>query len=366
MKSGKIIYSIIFTISERNMEFFDDPSHTFIIAEAGSNWKCGTFEDDFQRAKELITVAAKAGADAVKFQTYKAETVYVPDAGSSNYLSEHGINENINKIFEHLSMPYEMLPKLAKFCKEENIMFMSTPFSVEDAKQIDEFVQVHKLASYEINHVRLLEYLASTKKPLFISTGSSTYEEIDFAVAKAKEKGNERIALMQCTSKYPASLAAMNLSVIPEMKERYNLPVGLSDHSMDPIIAPLLSVGLGGTIVEKHFTLDRNLPGPDHPFALIPIELETMVKSIRNAELSKGNGKKEILNEELELRQFATRSLQATKNISKGEILAEGKNFDVLRPGNRSRGVEARYLEQVNGKKAKKDIKIGEGITEYE
>ena len=100
MKSGKIIYSIIFTISERNMEFFDDPSHTFIIAEAGSNWKCGTFEEDFQRAKELITVAAKAGTDAVKFQTYKAETVYVPDAGSSNYLSEHGINENINKIFE--------------------------------------------------------------------------------------------------------------------------------------------------------------------------------------------------------------------------------------------------------------------------
>jgi len=348
------------------MEFFNDPSHTFIIAEAGSNWKCGTLEEDLQRAKELISVAAKTGADAVKFQTYKAETVYVPDAGSSNYLSQHGINEKINDIFKHLSMPYEMIPKLAKFCEDLNIIFMSTPFSVEDAKQIDKFVKIHKLASYEINHVRLLEYLASTKKPLLISTGASTYTEIDFAVSLAKENGNEKIGLLQCTSKYPASLKAMNLSVIPKMKEKYNLPVGLSDHSMDPIIAPLISVGMGGTIIEKHFTLDRNLPGPDHPFALIPTELETMVKSIRNADLTKGSGRKEILDEELELHKFATRALQATKNISKGEILREGINFDVLRPGNRSRGLDARFLQQVNEKKAKYDIKIGEGITEFE
>ena len=344
----------------------NDPKHTFVIAEAGSNWKCGTLEEDLQRAKELIIVAAKAGADAVKFQTYKAETVYVPDAGSSNYLSKYGINEKINDIFEHLSMPYPMIPKLAKFCEEEKIMFMSTPFSVEDAKQIDDFVQIHKLASYEINHIRLLEYLASTKKPLLISTGASTFDEIDFAVKKAKEKGNNNIALMQCTSKYPAPISAMNLSVIPKMKERYDLPIGLSDHSMDPLIAPLISVGIGGTIIEKHFTLDRNLSGPDHPFALIPDELEAMVKAIRTADISKGSGKKEILEEEIELRKFATRALQATKNISKGEILKEGENYDVLRPGNRSRGIEARFLEQVNGKKAKSDIKIGEGITEYE
>jgi N-acetylneuraminate synthase len=347
-------------------ELLMNPIHTFIIAEAGSNWKCGTFDEDLQRAKELIKVASKAGADAVKFQTYKAETVYVPDAGKSKYLSKHGIKQNINDIFEHLSMPYEMIPKLAEICEEENILFMSTPFSVEDAKQIDKFVQIHKVASFEINHIHLLEFLASTKKPIIISTGASTYDEIDFAINLLKEKGNDMISLLQCTSKYPAPIEALNLSVIPKMKERYSIPVGLSDHSLDPIIASIMMVGLGGTIIEKHFTLDRNLPGPDHSFALIPEELNYMVKSIRNAELAKGTGEKKVLKEELELQRFAKRSLQAIKNISKGEVLRKGENFDLLRPGNKSRGLDARFLDKVNEKKAVKNIKAGEGITDYQ
>lgn len=349
-----------------NYELLMNPIHTFIIAEAGSNWKCGKFDEDLQRAKDLIKVASKAGADAVKFQTYKAETVYVPDAGKSEYLSEHGIKQNINEIIEHLSMPYEMIPKLAEICKEENILFMSTPFSVEDAKQIDKFVQIHKVASFEINHLHLLEFLASTKKPIIISTGASTYDEIDFAINLLKEKGNDKISLLQCTSKYPAPIEALNLSVIPKMKERYSIPVGLSDHSLDPIIAPIMMVGLGGTIIEKHFTLDRNLPGPDHSFALIPEELNYMVKSIRNAERAKGTGEKKVLKEELELQRFAKRSLQAIKNISKGEVLRKGENFDLLRPGNKSRGLDARFLGKVNGKKAVKNIKAGEGITDYQ
>jgi len=349
-----------------NYELLMNPIHTFIIAEAGSNWKCGTFDEDLQRAKDLIKVASKAGADAVKFQTYKAETVYVPDAGKSEYLSEHGIKQNINDIIEHLSMPYEMIPKLAEICKEENILFMSTPFSVEDAKQIDKFVQIHKVASFEINHIHLLEFLASTKKPIIISTGASTYDEIDFAINLLKEKGNDKISLLQCTSKYPAPIEALNLSVIPKMKERYSIPVGLSDHSLDPIIAPIMMVGLGGTIIEKHFTLDRNLPGPDHSFALIPEELNYMVKSIRNAERAKGTGEKKVLKEELELQRFAKRSLQAIKNISKGEVLRKGENFDLLRPGNKSRGLDARLLGKVNGKKSVKNIKAGEGITDYQ
>ena len=127
-----------------------------------------------------------------------------------------------------------------------------------------------------------------------------------------------------------------------------------------------MAIGLGVTIIEKHFTLDRSLPGPDHPFALIPSELELMIQSIRKAEKSKGSGKKEILPEETELRRFATRSIQAIKNISKGDILQEGVNFEVLRPGNRTRGLEPRFLLEINGRKATKDIKIGDGITEYE
>jgi N-acetylneuraminate synthase len=343
----------------------DDETHTFVIAEAGSNWKCGSYEEDLLQAEKLIKVASKAGADAVKFQTYKPETIYVKNAGTTNYLAEHGLNENINDIFENLSMPYKMIPELAEICKQENIIFMSTPFSVQDAKEVDPFVPIHKVSSFEINHIRLLEFLAKTDKPILISTGASTYTEIDFAVNLVK-KYNSKVGLMQCTSKYPSPLEALNLGVIPHMISRYNLPVGLSDHSIEPIIGPTIAVGMGATIVEKHFTLDRQLPGPDHPFALIPNELESMIKSLRSSEKAKGSGQKDILPEEKELHQFATRALQAIKDISKGEILQEGINFEVLRPGNRVRGLDARFLEIVNGKKSLKEIKMGDGIVEYE
>lgn len=339
--------------------------HTFVIAEAGSNWKCGEFDDDLKRAKELIKIASSCGADAVKFQTYRPETTYVSNAGKSGYLSEHGINDDINKIFQNLAMPYEMIPILSEYSKENKILFMSTPFSVKDAEEIDPYVLVHKIASYEINHVRLLEFIAKTQKPMIISTGASTYDEIDFAVNLVK-KTHDRLAILQCTSKYPAPPEALNLSVIPNMKSRYCLPIGFSDHSLDPTIGPLLAIGLGATIIEKHFTTDRNLPGPDHRFALIPNELKFMIESIRKADLAKGSGNKEILAEEKELERFAKRSIQATKKILKGEILKEGHNFDVLRPGDRSRGLEPRLLSQINGKKSLRDVEIGEGILYYE
>ncbi len=348
------------------MTELDNPDHVFVIAEAGSNWKCGTFEEDLQRAKHLIEIAAKSGADAVKFQTYRPETLYVENAGQSDYLSEKGMNQEINDIFENLSMPYEMIPKLADHSKQHGISFMSTPFSVQDATEVNPYVSIHKLASYEINHVRLLEFLAKTKKPIIISTGASTFEEIDFAVNLLKKNGNEHIKILQCTSKYPCPIEALNLSVIPKINSRYDLPVGLSDHSIDPILAPVMAVAFGATVIEKHFTLDRTLPGPDHPFALIPNELEMMVKAIRNAELAKGSGNKEVLNEELELKQFATRSLQALKSIKKGEILVEGVNFDVLRPGNRIQGTEPRFLDMVEGKKSLKTVDLGDGILDFE
>ena len=344
----------------------DDPNHTFIIAEAGSNWKSGSYEEDLEQAKKLIKIASKAGADAVKFQTYKADTVYAYNAGNSNYLAEQGINKEINEIFEYLSMPYEMISELSQICNDEKIIFMSTPFSVEDAKQIDPFVSLHKIASFEINHVRLIEFLSKTEKPILISTGASTFGEIDFAVNLIKNNKNNEIGLLQCTSKYPAPIESLNLSAIPKMKERYNIPIGFSDHSVEPLIGPLTAVGLGATIIEKHFTLDKNLPGPDHSFAITPQELELMVKSIRQADKTKGNGKKIILNEEQELLLFAKRRIQAIKDIRKGDILKEGFNFEVLRPGNRIRGLEPRFLDKINGTKSTKDVLKGDGITEFE
>ena len=344
----------------------DDPNHTFIIAEAGSNWKSGSYEEDLEQAKKLIKIASNSGADAVKFQTYRADTVYAYNAGNSNYLAEQGINKEINEIFEYLSMPYEMISELSQICNDEKIIFMSTPFSVEDAKQIDPFVSLHKIASFEINHVRLIEFLSKTEKPILISTGASTFDEIDFAVNLIKNNKNNEIGLLQCTSKYPAPIESLNLSAIPKMKERYNIPIGFSDHSVEPLIGPLTAVGLGATIIEKHFTLDKNLPGPDHSFAITPEELELMVKSIRQADKTKGNGKKMILDEEQELLLFAKRRIQAIKDIRKGDILKEGFNFEVLRPGNRIRGLEPRFLDKINGTKSTKDVLKGDGITEFE
>ena len=344
----------------------DNPKHTFVIAEAGSNWKIGSLNDDISQAKQLILSATHAGADAIKFQTFKSKTVYAQDAGQIDYLSNKNTSSSINELFDDLSMPYEMIPELSSFCNKHKIIFMSTAFSVEDAKHLDPYVKIHKVASYEINHIRLIEFLARTKKPILISTGASSYDEIDFAIKTIKENGNVKIALLQCTAKYPTPIDSLNLHVIPTLKSKYGLPVGFSDHSLDPIVGPLLSVGLGATIVEKHFTMDKSLSGPDHMFALDPDELKLMIDSIRNADAAKGNSLKEVLNVELELQKFATRSIQAIKNISKGDILSEGENFDILRPGNRIRGLNARFLDLVNGKKATKDISIGDGILDYE
>jgi len=339
-----------------------DFAKVFIIAEAGSNWKVGSYDNDIKMAKNLIRKAAESGANAVKFQTFRADLVYVSDAGNSDYLESLGIRTSINKIFKKAEMPYEMLAELAEYCKKNNIEFMSTAFSVADARAVNKYVKIHKVASYEINHIRLLEYLAKTKKPIIISTGASNYDEIDFAVNLLKRNHVRNYALLQCTAKYPASLESLNLLTIPEMRERYNVPVGLSDHSLDPIIGPLVAVGLGAKIIEKHFTLDKNLVGPDHKFALIPNEFKKMVQNVRLAEKTLGDSKKHVLKVEKELRNFAVRRIQAIKDIKKGERFVEGQNIEVLRPGKRTKGAEARFLNKINGKKSKKPIKLGQGV----
>lgn len=337
-------------------------NHVFVIAEAGSNWKSGSYENDLKRAKKLIEVAADAGADAIKFQTYDPETVYVKNAGRSEYLKKSGLNQDIFKIFKKHSMPYKMLPVLSAHCKKNKILFMSTPFSVNDATAINKFTKIHKIASFEINHVRLLEYLAKTKKPIILSTGASSYDEINYAIKLLKKNKSGKISLLHTISKYPAPVHSLNLKAIVDLKKKYNLVVGLSDHSLDPIIAPLTSIGLGARIIEKHFTLNKKLKGPDHKFALEPKELKLMISAVRMAEKMLGTEKKIIMKDEYELKNFAKRSIQAICNISKGEILIEDKNFAILRPGNNKRGAEPRFLNKINRKTAKKRIKSGEGI----
>jgi len=337
---------------------------TFIIAEAGSNWRMGTKIRDLSMAKSLIDVAVDCKCDAIKFQTYKPETTYVSNAGKSDYLSNLGINESITKIFQDLAMPYEMIPELAGYCKMQKIEFMSTPFSVDDAKAIDPFVLRHKIASFEISHLRLIEFLASTKKPLILSTGASTLEEIEWAINHYRKNGGKEISLLHTISKYPAPISLLNLKIINELQKKFNVPVGFSDHSRDPIIGPVIAVAYGGTIIEKHFTLNNKLPGPDHSFALTPNELKKMVQAIRDCELALGSNKKNILPEELELREFAHRGIQVIKEIKKNDIFKEGINIEILRPGKQKQGIHPKNIEKLEGKKSKRDISEGEGICQ--
>lgn len=334
----------------------------YIIAEAGSNWRMGSAKRDLAMARALIDVAAEAGADAVKFQTYRPETVYVPNAGQSAYLSDAGIAEDIGEIFADLAMPYEMVPVLSDYCREVQIDFMLTPFSPEDFAAIDPHVAVHKVASYEISHVHLIRLAARSGKPVVMLTGASVEEDIAWAVETFRAAGGKELCLLQCTAKYPAPISSLNLRVIPWLAQRFGVAAGLSDHSREPTVGPVASVGLGARVIEKHYTLDQRLPGPDHAFALTPEQLSRLVLEVRAAEEALGDGIKRVLPVERELAGFARRGLQATRTIAAGEALHEGENFAILRPGQQSLGSHPRFLDRVEGSRAARPIEIGEGL----
>lgn len=336
----------------------------FVIAEAGSNWRMGCAARDRAMARTLIDVAVEAGADAVKFQVYRPETVYVANAGKSEYLARAGITEDISSIFEDLAMPYEMIPELAEYCEKAGIEFMATPFSKADFDAVDPFVKRHKIASYEISHMRLIEMAASSGKPLIMSTGASVEADIAWAVDRFRQAGGKDLTLLQCTAKYPATASSMHLRVIPWLRQRFAVKAGLSDHSPDPIRAPSAAVALGASTIEKHYTLDKRLPGPDHSFALTAPELSAMIRAIRETEEMLGSGEKLVDPTEQELYDYARRGIQALRAIKRGERLLEGDNVDILRPGQQQRGVHPRYLEQLEGAQATRDIPAGAGIQE--
>lgn len=333
-----------------------------VIAEAGSNWRMGTPARDMAMARTLIDVAVEAGADAVKFQTYRPETVYVENAGSSDYLSRRGETENIRDIFADLAMPYEMVGELAAYCRDKDIAFMSTPFSPDDFAAIDPHVEAHKIASYEISHPHLLRLAGASGKPLVLSTGGSTEADIAWAVDAYRTGGGRDLCLLQCTAKYPAPIDGMNLRTIPWLKARFGVAAGLSDHSRHPLHAPLAAVALGATVIEKHYTIDNRLPGPDHSFAIMPDELRRMVDGIRDVEQSLGDGVKAVHDCETELAAYARRGIQATRPITSGEVFREGDNIAVLRPGRQTLGVHPRHMDEIEGGRATRDLETGEGV----
>ncbi|MCK5016994.1 MAG: N-acetylneuraminate synthase family protein [Candidatus Peribacteraceae bacterium] len=333
---------------------------TFIIAEAGANFRISEDpEINYHHALKLIDIAIEAKADAVKFQLYRADSLYVENAGYADYI---GKRKSIYQIINEMEIPYDWLPKLKKYCDEKEIIFLCTPFDEKSADQLENIgILAYKIASYTITHLPLIRHIAKFDKPIILSTGASNIDDIQQAIDTIKGIGNNQISLMQCTAKYPAPLSTVNLRVIPELEKIFQVPVGLSDHTREPLIAPLGAVTLGANIIEKHYTTDNNLPGPDHGFAILADELKLLVKSIRDLELCLGSSNKEIQNEEEELHQFCRRRIYTLKDIKEGETLSDS-NIAILRSGKQEIGLEPIHLEQVLGKKAKHLIKKNDPV----
>lgn len=333
---------------------FDD---VFIIAEAGSN-----HNGSLETAKELIDAAADAGADAVKFQTFKAENVYVKDSGQAEYLDD---SRSLFDIIKDLESPFEWIPKLHNYAKEQDILFLSTPGGKKSADALEPYVPLYKIESFNMSNYPLIEYIAEKGKPLIISTGAHEFDEVREAVDEFEQMGIEDIVLLQCVSGYPTPLNEINVGVLRQYQEAFEYPVGLSDHTMDPVTAPSSAVALGGCVIEKHFTLDRGMEGPDHSFALEPHELEEMVTAIRRTTTALGDGEKKIESAEVELTEKARRFVQAIDDIAPGDTFTR-ENISVVGPGEREPGLKPKYFEEVLDKTAVRSINQGAGIKKVD
>ncbi len=329
----------------------DEP--TFVIAEAGSN-----HNGDLETAKELIDVAVAAGADAVKFQTFRATDMYVEDSGSVEYLDDGTIYD----LLESLEMPYEWIPKLHEYCRNQEIYFMSTPFDERSADELAEYVPAWKVASYTSSHHPFLRYLAETDKPILMSTGAHELNEIAESVDVLDNEDVTDLVLLQCVAAYPAPLEDINVRVIETLREEFGVLTGLSDHTLDPVTAPTAAVSLGASVVEKHFTLDKSMEGPDHQFALEPDQLDDMVTAIRNTETALGTADKYVLNVEEKLHDLARRRVHATTDIEAGDTLTED-NVGVLRSGRQTNGLHPKFYDELLGKVAERQIPKDSGIT---
>jgi len=329
----------------------DEP--TFVIAEAGSN-----HNGDHDLAKELIDVAAGAGADAVKFQTFRAEDMYVEESGEVEYLDD---DRSIYDIIESMEMPYEWIPELRDYCHDQGVQFLSTPFDERSARELKEYVPAWKVASYTSSHIPFLEFLAGTDKPIIMSTGAHELDEVTESVDMLREAGVSGLVLLQCVAAYPTPLSDINVRVIKTLQEEFGVLAGLSDHTLDPVTAPAAAVALGANVVEKHFTLDNSMEGPDHEFALEPHELDRMVSAVRDTETALGSTEKRVLDIEEELYEKARRAIQAVDEIDAGEEFTP-ENVKVLRPGERDAGLHPKFYDEVIGETAARTVQKGRGI----
>lgn len=328
------------------------PGHpVYVIAELSAN-----HGQDFDQAVRIIRAMKESGADAVKVQTYTADTLTIPC--SNEYFRIGGgtlwDGRTLHDLYQEAYMPWAWQPKLQAVTEELGMDFFSTPFDDSAVDFLEAMaVPVHKVASFELVDLPLLRKIASTKKPIIASTGMATQDEIAEAVKTLREGGCSQLALLKCTSAYPALPEEMNLRTIPDISARFGVPAGLSDHTMGHTV-PVAAVALGACIVEKHFTLDRKVPGPDSTFSLEPAEFKAMVEAIRVTEKALGKVNYEVSANESKSRQFR-RSLFVVADVKAGEAFTT-KNVRSIRPGH---GLHTRHLGEIIGKAAAKNITGG-------
>lgn len=332
---------------------FKRRKNCFIIAEISAN-----HGQDLTRAVKLIKEAKKCGADAVKFQTYTPDTLTI-NSRRKDFIVKHPKwgGQTLYELYEKAYTPWKWFKKLKKVADSEGIVFFSTAFDKTSVDFLEEVgVPFHKIASFEIVDIPLIEYVANLKKPLILSTGIATLNEVKQAVNAAKKSGAKELILLKCVSGYPAKPREMNLKVLPTLGEKFKVQVGLSDHTMG-IGVSAAAVSLGARVIEKHFTLSRTIKTPDSFFSLEPEEFKRLVDDIRVIEDALGDKGYRMTPTQRRSRVFR-RSLYVTKDIKKGDIL-DDNNVRSIRPGY---GLEPRHLKKVLGKKAKKDLKKGTAL----
>lgn len=327
----------------------------FIIAEAGVN-----HNGDASLARKLVDAARDAGADAVKFQTFKTENVVTRVAAKAEYQKvTTGAAESQYEMIQKLELPDEAFRDLSAQAARRKIVFLSSPFDRESVDLLATLgVPAIKIASGEITNFPLLRHIAGKKKPLILSTGMSTLKEIEEALGILREEGAKDIILLHCVTCYPARLEDTNLRAMGTLRNTFGLPVGLSDHTLG-ITIPIAAVALGACVIEKHFTLDKNLPGPDHAASLEPSELAQMVRAIRDVEKAIGDGIKQPVPEEEGIKNVARRSIVSRVAIPAGTTIT-ARMLDTRRPGT---GIEPKYFNTVAARTAKTTIRRGSTIT---
>lgn len=320
---------------------------TFIIAEAGVN-----HNGKIQLAKKLVDAAKKFKTDAIKFQTFKTEELLIEKAEKADYQEDNTQEKSQYEMLKNLELSSDEFQEIADYTLKKDIIFISSPFDKESANLLDDLgVPIFKIASGEITNFPLLKHIAKKEKPVILSTGMSTLGEIEEAI-NLIEKYNNHLILMHCVTSYPARIEDTNLNVIKTLKSTFKKPVGFSDHSLG-IEMSIAAVTLGSSVIEKHFTLDKNLPGPDHKASLEPDEFANMVKSIRNVEKGLGNGIKKPTVAENKIKKVARKSVVAKIDIPKNTILTEDM-LAIKRPGS---GIEPKYYNHLISKQTTTDIK---------